>query len=264
MEGLMVSLDQIQYYLLMFVRVVTMLALLPIFGANYIPVQIKAALGLLLTSVLFSVQLAAGLPEFPGNFTLPLFAMLVVKEALVGLAVGFTSSFLFTAVQFAGRMVDTEMGFGFVEVVDPFTEEQTTVLGQFQVILFTILFLLINGHYFMLITVQKSFEIIPMFTAVFPGGKLTDHITAMTADVFILGLKLSAPIFVTLLLTELAMGIVARTVPQMNIFFVGLPLKIFVGIGTMLIVLPMLTALFVRMSEGIIRDIWKLLYIMSG
>jgi len=264
MEGLMVTLDQIQYYLLMFVRVITMLALLPIFGANYIPLQVKAAFGLLFTSVLFSVQLAAGLPAFPGAFTLPLFFMLVIKEALVGVAVGFAASFLFTAVQFAGRMVDTEMGFGFVEVVDPFTEEQTTVLGQLQVILFTILFLAINGHYFMLITVQKSFEIVPMFSAVFPGGKMTEHLTKMTADVFVLGLKLSAPIFVTLLLSEIAMGIVARTVPQMNIFFVGLPLKIVIGMATMVIVLPMLADLFKRMSEGIIKDIWKLLYLMSG
>jgi len=264
MEGLMVTLDQIQYYLLMFVRVITMLALLPIFGANYIPLQVKAAFGLLLTSVLFSVQLAAGLPVFPGEFSLPLFFMLVVKEALVGLAVGFASSFLFTAVQFAGRMVDTEMGFGFVEVVDPFTEEQTTVLGQLQVILFTILFLAINGHYFLLITIQKSFEIVPMFDAVFPAGKMTDHLTTMTADVFILGLKLSAPIFVTLLLSELAMGIVARTVPQMNIFFVGLPLKIVIGMATMVIVLPMLADLFKRMADGIIKDIWKLLFLMSG
>jgi flagellar biosynthetic protein FliR len=93
---------------------------------------------------------------------------------------------------------------------------------------------------------------------------MADHLTTMTADVFILGLKMSAPIFVTLLLSELAMGIVARTVPQMNIFFVGLPLKIVIGMATMVIVLPMLADLFKRMSEGIIRDIWKLLYLMSG
>jgi len=264
LAGLMISLDQIQYYLLMFVRVITMLALLPIFGANFVPVQIKAALGLLLTSTLFSVHLAAGLPAFPGEFSLGLFSLLVIKEAMVGLAVGFASSFLFAAVQFAGRLIDTEMGFGFVEVSDPTTGEPATVLGQFQVILFTILFLLFNGHYFMLITIQKSFELIPLFAASFPGGPMTEHITSMTADVFIIGLKLSAPVFVVLMLTQIALGIVARTVPQMNIFFVGLPLKIMVGIGTMMIVLPMLASLFRRMTEAIIGDIWKLLYMMSG
>ncbi|MCL2183575.1 MAG: flagellar biosynthetic protein FliR [Chitinispirillia bacterium] len=264
LAGLMISLDQIQYYLLMFVRVITMLALLPIFGASFVPVQIKAALGLLLTSVLFSVQLSIGLPVFPGEFTMGLFTLLVIKEAMVGLIIGFASTFLFSAVQFAGRMVDTEMGFGFVELTDPTTGEPVTVLGQLQVILFTILFLLFNGHYFMLITIQRSFEVVPMFTAVFPGGPMTSHITKMVTDIFILGIKLAAPIFVTLFLTQVALGIVARTVPQMNIFFVGLPLKILVGIGTMMIVLPMLVSLFRRMTEGIITDIWKLLYMMSG
>ena len=264
LTGLVISLDQIQYYVLMFVRVVTMLALLPIFGANYVPVQIKAAMGLLITSALFSVQLAAGLPEFPGTFSIGLFALLVIKEILVGLALGFASTFLFAAVQFAGRMVDTEMGFGFVEVVDPNTEEMTTVLGQLQTILFTILFLLINGHYFLLITVQRSFDLIPLFTAAFPAEPMADHITVMTANVFILGLKLAAPVFVTLFLTQLALGIVARTVPQMNIFFVGLPLKIMIGIGTMIIALPMLASLFMRMTDSIIQDIWKLLYIMAA
>jgi flagellar biosynthetic protein FliR len=264
LAGLMISFDQIQYFILMFVRVVTMLALLPIFGANQVPLQIKVAMGLLLTSALFSVQLAIGLPVFPGEFSLVLFALLIVKEAMVGLAVGFASTFLFAAVNFAGRMVDTSMGFGFVEAADPMTGEMATVTGQLQLILFTILFLLFNGHYFMLITVQRSFEIIPLFTAVFPGGPMTEQISGMVADIFILGLKLAAPIFVTLLLTEIALGILARTVPQMNIFFVGLPLKIFVGIGTLMIVLPMLASLFRRMTEGIIRDIWKLLYMMSG
>jgi flagellar biosynthetic protein FliR len=264
LSGLMISLDQIQYFFLVFVRVMTMLALLPIFGAQQVPMQIKAAFGLLLTMVLFTVQLSAGLPAFPGEFSLALFVLLVVKEALVGLAVGFASTFLFAAVQFAGRMIDTEMGFGFVEVVDPNTEEMTTVLGQLQTILFTILFLLINGHYFMLITVQRSFDLIPLFSAAFPGDTMTAQLTTMVANVFILGLKLSAPVFVTLLLTQIALGIIARTVPQMNIFFVGLPLKIMVGIGTMMIVLPMLASLFRRMSESIIQDIWKLLYLMSG
>jgi flagellar biosynthetic protein FliR len=263
LAGLMISLDQIQYYLLMFVRVITMLALMPIFGANFVPVQIKAALGLLLTSALFSVQLAAGLPEFPGDFSLGLFFLLVIKEATVGLAVGFASSFLFSAVQFAGRLIDTEMGFGFVELTDPTTGEPVTVLGQFKVILFTILFLLFNGHYFMLITIQRSFEILPMFAATFPGGPMTGHLTDMVANIFILGLKLSAPVFVVLMLTQIALGIVSRTVPQMNIFFVGLPLKIMVGIGTTIIVLPMLSSLFRRMTEGIIQDIWKLLYLMT-
>ncbi|MFP4163360.1 MAG: flagellar biosynthetic protein FliR [Chitinispirillaceae bacterium] len=263
MNGLMVSADQVQYFLLMFVRVVTMIFLLPIFGAQNIPAQIKVALSLLFTTALFSTQLAVGFPQLPSTFSVGMFVLMVSKEAMVGLAVGFAASFLFAAVQFAGKLIDTEMGFGFVEMADPITDQSTTVLGQFQVVIFSIFFLLFNGHYFMLVSIQKSFELIPLMGATFPGDRMSAHILGMVADIFIIALKLAAPIFVTLLLTELALGIVARTVPQINIFFVGLPLKIFVGIGTTIIALPMLATLFKRMVEALVQDIWKLLYLMS-
>ncbi len=263
MNGLMVSLDHVQFFLLMFVRVVTMVLLLPVFGNNSIPAQLKVALSLLLTIALFSTQLAAGLPPAPSNLSTGVFVLLVAKEAMVGLAVGFAASFLFTAVQFAGHLVDTEMGFGFVEMVDPFTDQSVTALGQMQVILFTILFLLFNGHYFLLISIQKSFELIPLMGAHFPGDQMSVHVTGMISDIFVVAFKLSAPIFVTLLLTEIALGVVARTVPQINIFFVGMPLKIFVGMGTTVIVLPMLATLFRRLVEALMQDIWKLLYLMS-
>lgn len=264
LSSLMISFEHIQYFLLMFVRVMSMVLLMPVFGANYVPAQIKVALALILTSALFSVSLASGLPQMDAaNFSAGLFFLLVIKEVLVGLVIGFAGSFLFTAVNFAGRLVDTQMGFGFVELTDPMSEESITVVGHLKIILFTILFLLFNGHYFLLITIQKSFDIIPLFGAVFPADNLVAHFTVLVANIFILGFKLAAPVFVVLVLTMIALGIVARTVPQMNIFFVGLPLKIGLGLGTTVIVLPMLASLFRRMSDALIQDIWKLLYIMS-
>ncbi|KMQ50608.1 Flagellar biosynthesis protein FliR [Chitinispirillum alkaliphilum] len=263
MGDLMVSIEHVQYILLMFVRIVTMIALLPIFGAPYIPLQVKIALSLVFSVVLFSTTLVAGLPPAPTEFSFGVFILLVVKEAMVGLAVGFVASFLFAAVQFAGRLVDTEMGFAFVELADPFSDEQVTALGQFQVILFTILFLLFNGHYFLILAIEKSFELIPLMGAQFPSGGLSAHIVKMVSDIFIIGLRLSAPLFVTLILTEISMGIVARTVPQINIFFVGLPMKVLLGLSTLFIALPMLTSMFRTMVEGLIEDIWKLLYLMA-
>ena len=265
LDALMVSFDNVQYFMLMFVRVTSMMMLLPVFGANYIPAQVKIALSLLLTSALFSVQLVSGLPSLnAADFSVGLFFLLVIKEALVGLVIGFASSFLFTAVSFAGRMVDTQMGFGFVELTDPLNEESITVIGQLKTILFTILFLLFNGHYFLLLTIQKSFDIIPLFAGVLPSEGLVLHFTVLVTNIFILGFKLAAPVFVVLILTMIALGIVARTVPQMNIFFVGLPLKIALGLGTTIIVLPMLISLFRRMTDGLIQDIWKLLHTMAG
>jgi len=256
------TVDQIQYFLLIFVRISTVIALLPIFGSAQIPLQIKVAISFVLSMILFPMVMSSH-PQFPGTFSLGLFVLLVLKEAMVGLVIGYLTQFLFTAVQLAGQLVDTEMGFGFVEVADPFTEEPITVLGQFQIIIFTILFLVFNGHYFLILSIQKSFEILPLFTAHLPGAKEAFHVTSMMANVFVLALRFAAPIYVTLILTEMALGVVARTVPQINIFFVGMPLKIALGLGVMIIALPMLAVLFKQSVEVLIQDIWKLLYLMA-
>ena len=94
-------------------------------------------------------------PEIAHPFSVGTFILMIVKEVAVGLGIGFVASLLFTAVQFAGRLIDTEIGFGFVELIDPFTDEPVTVLGQLQVILFTILFLLFNGHYFLYLRYRR-------------------------------------------------------------------------------------------------------------
>lgn len=256
------TVDQAGYFFLVFVRVVTILAMVPIFGADAVTPQLKVGLALILTGMIFSTIWKTVKP-LDINLSLTLFGLLVIKEVMVGLAIGYVASLLFTAVQFAGRLVDVEMGFGFVELMDPTTNQQVTVWGQLQVILFTILFLSINGHYFMLLAVDKSFEVIPLLGASIPGGKMIFHLVTITGSIFELALKFAAPVFVTLILAEVALGAVARTVPQINIFFVGMPLKIAVGLGTAILALPMLSVLFRTTVEHLIRDIWKLLFLMA-
>lgn len=262
MELIPFNVDQVIIFLLIFVRISTIIALLPVFGSWSIPLQLKIGLSLLLAVILFGSVISTGI-ETAIAFSPSLFILLIIKEVMVGLAIGFVSSMLFTAVQFAGLLVDTEMGFGFVEMANPFTDEPVTVLGQLQVIIFTILFLLFNGHYFLILAIQKSFELVPLMGVNFSGDKMTAHIVTMISNIFILGLKFSAPVYVTLFLTELALGVIARTVPQMNIFFVGMPLKIIVGISATILALPMLSVLFKKTVEILIQDIWRLLYLMA-
>ena len=262
MSTLPFDVDQAGWFFLVFVRIVTIMAFLPVFGSYAVPPQVKVAFALILSTLLFGAvmtndRLAAE------EFTLPLFGLLVVKEVMVGIAIGFVASMLFAAVQFAGRLVDTEIGFGFVELMDPMSNETVTVWGQLQVILFTILFLTINGHYFMLLAIQRSFELIPLLGGSLPGGKVAYHLVSITGAVFVTALKFSAPIYVTLVLSELALGAVARTVPQINIFFVGMPLKIAIGLGTAALSLPMLAILFRATVERLVQDIWRLLFYMA-
>lgn len=256
------STNNVQYFLLVFVRIVTIMALLPIFGSGDVPVTIKIGLSIMLSIVLFPFVLHRGVVPVP--MALLPFVIAIIKEVFVGLVIGFASSFLFMIVQFAGYLADSQMGFTFVEVVDPFTDMPITTMGQLQIIVFSVLFLLINGHYFMILAIQKSFELIPLMGAHMPGPRVAAYFTDMTAQIFVLAIRLAAPIFATLLLTSVALAIVARTVPQINVFFVGVPVSIAVGMGTAVIVLPMLAVMFRQMVDLTVNDIWKLLYLMAA
>ena len=132
------SVDQIEIFILIFVRIITIIALLPVFGSDSIPVQLKVGFSLLLSIILFNMILSS-IPQMP-DFSWGVMLLIVLKEVLVGLAIGFAASILFVAVQFAGRLIDTEMGFGMVELFDPFSGQSVTVMGQFQIIIFTFLF----------------------------------------------------------------------------------------------------------------------------
>ncbi|MBN2036811.1 MAG: flagellar biosynthetic protein FliR [Chitinispirillaceae bacterium] len=263
MDLLPFSLDTIEMFLLMFVRVITIIMLLPIFGAWAIPAQIKVALSLFLTIVLFMSMPEARTVALPEHHSFIYFVSLVFKEILIGLVMGYTSIFLFAAVHFAARLVDIEMGLGMVELIDPMSEEQVTAIGQLWIVVFTIMLLLINGHYFFLLAIQKSYALIPVLGLDFKAGPLAQHFVTMAGEVFVLAVKMSAPIYVALILTEMALGVVARTVPQINIFFVGLPLKIMLGLMTAVFVFPMIGTLFRKMFEGLIKDIWSVLYLMA-
>jgi flagellar biosynthesis protein FliR len=257
------TMDTIEAFLLMFTRIVTIMALLPIFGSFAVPPQLKVGLALILTSLVFAPTIGLHPLHIPGNYAGALLIVLMVKEVIVGLAIGYASVFLFTAVNFAARLVDTEMGFGMVELIDPFSDDMLTGMGQLWIIVFSIFLLLINGHYFFLLAVQKSFAVIPLLGEHFNAGHMASHFVDMVGNVFVLAIKMSAPIYVALIMTEMALGIVARTVPQINIYFVGLPMKIMIGLGAAVIVLPMLTGLFRKMFEGLMQDIWSVLYMMA-
>lgn len=264
MDQLPFSVDTIEAFFLMFVRVSLILALMPIFSSSAIPPQIKVGLSLILTMVLIAaVPHAAASLAAPSGAPLAMLVLLVIKEALVGLAMGFAGSFLFAGVQFAARLLDTEIGFGMVDLIDPLSDAPVSVMGQLWVIVFTVFLLLINGHYFFLLAIEKSFEVVPLGAVHFHAGSIAAHFTDMAGAVFVLAIKMSAPIYVALLLTEMALGVVARTVPQINIFFVGIPMKMIVGMGAAIVAFPMLAALFRKVYEGLITDIWSILYLMA-
>lgn len=255
-----ITAQQIQAFLLIFIRTVTMIALLPVFGSQNVPPTLKAGMAFFLSVILYPA-IMHGAPALPAGTGL--FVLMLCKELFVGIIIGYVASLLFSTIQFAGYLVDVLTGFSFVELVDPFSDTSVSIFGQFNVLIFTILFFLLNGHYFLLLAIQKSFEVIPLLGVHIPAGQLTSFLIKAVGDVFVLGFKFSAPIFVTLLLTQVALAIVARTVPQINVFFVGIPLNIMIALGVAIIALPGLAAMFKKMVDLMMQDIWRLLYMMA-
>ncbi len=238
-----------------------MITSLPIFGSRNIPVHLKAGFSFLLAIILFPFVTLPS--ETDLSLSVPIFFYMITKEVFIGITIGFAGSLIFSAIQFGGRLIDQQMGFALVQLVDPFTDAASTVSGQFKMIIFSVIFLLINGHYFMLLAVQKSFDLIPLLGAKMPSGEVAHYLTSMVADIFVLGIRLAAPVFCVLVLTSISLGVVARTVPQINIFFVGLPLKIGLGIATLAIVLPALASVFRTMVHALVQDLWRLLMLMA-
>jgi len=242
---------RLDLFLLMFARVSALIVSSPIFGRKTVPNLVKAGLCVVLTYVLFASDMTAALPEY-GNFLE--FGALCVKELLFGLVLGFTMTLFFSLVQISGQYIDMQMGFGMVNVLDVQSETSVPVTGNLLNIVLIIAFFGVNGHLKLIYILENTFRQIPAGTVA-----LNPQIGMTAVDVFILSFLLAVhvalPLIASGLLGEVAMGFIVRAVPQINVFIVGIPLKILIGFLMLLIVLPVYVSftdvIFSRMFESI-------------
>jgi flagellar biosynthesis protein FliR len=230
---------------LSFARLVSFFSIVPFFGGAAVPARVKVATAMAFVIILYP-SLAATVPE---NQTLgfgPLgFIALLAKEVLIGFTLGFIASLVFEAVQVAGRIVDFQRGSTMAELYAPQVQSRVSELGQFKLQLAIVLFIAIGAHRLFISSVLQSFEFIPILTfpKFTPGwSPAAELITKLTAAVLSIGLQLAAPALIALLLTDLFFGIINRVAPQVNVFFLSMPVKMLVGIIVILIALPVLTS----------------------
>ncbi len=245
----------LETFLLIFGRVTGLFLSAPIFGSRQIPARVKA-----LIIVLLSATLAFFIPVQYGQEILnPIhFLAAIIMEILIGYTLGFVVYILFGAIQLAGQLMDMQMGFGIVNVVDPQTGAQIPLLGNLTQTLALLIYLAVNGHHYLIQALAQSYKAIPVLgfniDASFSG-----LLIEITVYMFILAVQIAAPIIIAVLTTDIAMGFIARTVPQMNVFIVGLPLKILVGLGALFLMLPIyvwiFSVLFARFYEYLDRII---------
>ena len=241
-----VLVDKFIVLLLVFVRMSSIFVVTPVFGRREMPAYLKIGLAFfcsyILVPLLGNVQV-----EY---LNLLSFAVIVGKEFLVGVIIGFVSFLVFSALYVAGQIIDMQIGFGMVNVLDPTMNSQVPLIGNFIYILTTLFFLAIDGHHVLLSALYKSYNILPINGFAFTEA-MVNNITAIFAEIFVIGFKISIPVIAAALLTEVALGILSRTVPQMNVFVVGIPLKIGIGLLTLYIMMPVfiqiMTVTFDRM-----------------
>lgn len=249
MESIQYILANTPTFMFVLIRTGAILLMAPVFGAMNVPMQVKLGLTLVLTLLLTPLAPAAPMPE--GFASL---AASIGGELLSGASIGLCVRFIFSGIEFAGQVASFQMGLSMASAYDPMSSSQSTVLAKMLSILTILVFLSVNGHLMVLMALQKSFEVIPPYGLALSGGFI-DAIVGFSKEMFLLAFKFSAPIVAILVFVNIALGIMSRIVPQINMFAIGFAITILVGFVMLALSLPVfetaLTAVFDRMWQGV-------------
>lgn len=234
-------------YLWPLFRIAALVTAMPVFGSALVPVRVRLMLALAITSVVAPLLPAGPVVE---PFSLQA-GMLVVQQVLIGVAMGFAMQLVFSAVVTGGQVIAMQMGLGFASMVDPQNGTQVPVLSQFYLLLVTLLFLGMDGHLVLVEMVVESFHTVPI-----AADGLTRNgfwnLAAWGSQMFAGAVWLSLPAVASLLVVNIAFGVMARAAPQLNIFAIGFPVALIMGFVVMLFTLPTLVPQFDNlMREGL-------------
>ncbi len=228
-------------------RILALIASAPILGNKQIPLRVKISLAMLITVII------APTINVPTNID-PASAqglLILVQQILAGLAMGFAMRLIFTAIEMAGDLAGMQMGLGFASFYDPVNASYTPVVAQFLGVLAALAFIGMNGHLYMLAALAESFQAFPI-SASLPSATAFRTLVEWGSTIFIHALQLSMPIIGALMITNLALGILTRSAPQLNIFAVGFPITLTVGFATLALTLPYLAPMLDNViNEGL-------------
>lgn len=246
---------EFQQFMLMFIRLITVISLLPFFGAQVIPRTVKIGIAVVLAYLLVPTL---SIDPLSLPTTLLDYAYVVLQEVMVGLIMGFTASFLFIGVQATGQILGIQMGLSISQVIDPQSQEQVAIVGQLEYTLAMLAFLAWNGHLFFISLLRQSFDLVP--PASFLLNQMpVEHMVVLLRDMIILGVKIASPVIVVLLMSTILFALVARVVPRMNVFILTFPVSIGVGLLTIGLTLDMSARVFRNAYISLQDTLWTML-----
>ena len=255
------GIPRLEVFLLVLARTAGIFTLVPIFGASQVPMPVRVSVAVVLALVFVPLCAPAGTGLLVVD-VLPM-ALMMAREALIGIVIGFVTVLVFAAIQMAGDLIDLQTGFSFASMVDPVNGSQTSVGGRFHHLLAGLLFFATNAHHIMLRGLADSFQLAPVGQLSL-NAAVTGGVVDLFAGLFVVAIKIAAPVVAAVFLADVALAILARTVPQMNVFIVGLPLKLGVGLVGMAIALPVTMVLSRNTLGGIYDQTAGLLHLLGG
>ena len=240
-------LQQLEILMFVFTRMISILLFLPIFDNRSIPVIFKIGLSFVLSLLLVPLLNYNSIPINNNELS---FLIGLISEILMGMCIGLSIKLLFSGIQMGGQLVGYQMGLAVANVFNPQENSQNSVVAQFKYLLAILVFLSMDAHHWFFRGIYESYQMIPPYAFKF-SPSLFEYLMQLSARMFIIAIKLGAPLIVTMLLTSVALGLVARTVPQMNVFFVAMPIKILIGFALLGLILPLLVSFLANLFGDI-------------
>lgn len=236
-------------------RILALLAAAPVLGNMAVPARVKIGLGALITLIV-----APGIGPMPRIEPASLQGLLIVgQQVMIGLAMGFAMRLIFSGIEIAGEVAGLQMGLGFAAFFSPQSDGSTLVVARFLAFLGTLVFLSLNGHLLMLAVLAESFQALPIVAE----PLATDGWRTLVdwgAVIFMAGLQLALPVVTALLIVNLALGVLTRAAPQLNIFAVGFPITLMLGMAALMLSLPY----FAPVIERLIMDALDTMHNIAG
>lgn len=251
---------QFRAYILVFLRISILLYMFPIFSSNVFPAPLKIGFAMVLALVFYSV-VPVDLARFPLDVLST--GLLMLAEAMIGLTLGLCLRIFFGSVQLAGQVIGFQMGFAMINVLDPQSGANVSIMDQLGYWVCVVVFLLLNGHHIIISAVIDSFQLVPVGVFVMHSSILA-KIIQLAGDLFIVAIKIGAPVIAALVLVSAGFGLVSKFSPQMNVMIVAFPLKIIAGLflfGLCLEIIIVVTSSYV---EGFKQLLLYLLFFMGG
>lgn len=237
MVDLSFSIYDLEYFQLILTRISCFMFLAPFFSMQNTPRRVRILISILISVLLYQNLTPAVSVEYDSLLE---YTIIVLKEAIVGLLVGFGASICTTIVNFAGSIADMETGLSMVTLLDPATRENTSITGVYYQYVMMLLMIASGLYRYLLQAIADTFTLIPINGAVFHSEILLDSVLMFLKDYVIIGFRIVLPIFCVILLLNAILGVLAKVSPQMNMFAVGMQIKIIVGLGILFLSAGML------------------------